>query len=395
MSKLSVRDLPLTGKRVLIRVDFNVPLDSRGFITDDTRLQASIPTIRYVLEHGGKPILMSHLGRPKGQPKAEFSLKPCAHRLAELLGIHVAMAPDSVGPEVEKLSRTLQANEILLLENLRFHPGEEDCDKEPNFVSELALLGDCYVNDAFGTAHRAHASTYYLARQFPHLAAAGLLLEKEIAYLGEALVHPKHPFVAVIGGSKVSSKLGVLKSLVNKVDTLMVGGAMAFTFLKADGVEVGDSLVEDELLDATRELRGMGAQIWLPKDVVIVQEMHNESPQQIVSIVEGIPPGWRGVDVGPVTLKEWQPLILSAQTVFWNGPLGVFEMPNFAKGTFQMAHLIAHAEGVTVVGGGDSIAAVNQAQVGNAISHLSTGGGAALELIEHGTLPGLEVLTEK
>jgi phosphoglycerate kinase len=395
MRKLSIRDLALADKRVLTRVDFNVPLDPEGRITDNTRIQAAIPTIRYLLEAGAHPILMSHLGRPKGEWKTELSLAPCAQCLSELLCSKVIMAPDAIGPEVEKLAAALQPGEILLLENLRFHRGEEHPDKEPSFVDGLAKLGDCYINDAFGTAHRRHASTVVLAEHFPNQAAAGLLMEKEITFLGETLLEPKRPFIAVVGGAKVSSKLGVLKSLAAKADQLMIGGGMAYTFFKQQGIPIGDSLVEDDLMQETGNLKSSFNNILLPKEVVIANEFRNDAMAETIAIEQGIPQDWMGVDTGAATIQSWKPTLLQAKTIFWNGPLGVFEFPNFAKGTFQMAHILAKAAATTIVGGGDSVAAVNQAGVSDAITHISTGGGATLEFIELGTLPGLDALSDK
>ncbi len=368
MKQLSVQDLELKGKRVLIRVDFNVPQDELGNITDDTRIRAAVPTIEYVLKQGGKPVLMSHLGRPKGKVVPALTLKPCAERLAKLLGQPVALEP--------------KEGEITMLENLRFHPEEEK--PTPAFIKWLAGHGDVYVNDAFGTAHRAHASVVGVAKEMPQ-AAAGLLLQKEIEFLGEALLNPMRPFVAIIGGAKVSSKLGVLKALAGKVDTLLIGGGMAYTFLKSRGIEVGDSLLEEDLVGAAREI-DQSCKISLPIDVRL-------DTGEVIEVAGGIPKGRSGLDAGPATLQAWRPAIASAHTILWNGPLGVFEKEEFAKGTFALARLIADSKAVTIVGGGDSVAAVKQAGVAEKISHISTGGGAALEYIENGTLPGLEALT--
>lgn len=355
---------------MLIRVDFNVPQDADGNITDDTRIRAALPTIECVLKQGGRPVIMSHLGRPKGKVVPALTLRPCANRLAELLGRPVALEPEK--------------GEITMLENLRFHPEEEKPTAE--FIRWLAGHGDVYVNDAFGTAHRAHASVVGVAKAMPQ-AAAGFLLQKEIDFLGEALLNPKHPFVAIIGGAKVSSKLGVLKALAGKVDTLLIGGGMAYTFLKSRGIEVGDSLLEEDLVDAAREI-DQSCNVTLPIDVRL-------DTGEVIEVAGGIPPGRSGLDAGPATIEAWRPTIDGAKTILWNGPLGVFEKPQFAEGTFAIARIIADADAVTIVGGGDSVAAVKQAGVAEKMSHISTGGGAALAYIENGTLPGLEALSVK
>lgn len=370
MKQLSVQDLELKDKRVLIRVDFNVPQDENGNITDDTRIRAALPTIEYVLAQGGRPVLMSHLGRPKGKVVPALTLKPCAQRLGELLDREVAMEPEE--------------GEITLLENLRFHPEEEK--PTPEFIAELASRGDLYVNDAFGTAHRAHASVVGVARAMPQ-AAAGLLLQKEIDFLGGALLDPKRPFIAIVGGAKVSSKLGVLKALAQKVDTLLIGGGMAYTFLKARGIEVGKSLLEEELMDEAREITRACKELLLPVDVRL-------ETGEVVAI-DQIPADKGALDVGPETIEAWRPFLSSAKTVLWNGPVGVFEDPQFSKGTFALARAVADSPAITVVGGGDSVAAINQAGVAENISHISTGGGAALEYIEFGTLSGIEALSTK
>ncbi len=398
MAKLGLQDLELKDKRVLVRVDFNVPLDENGHITDETRITASLPTLRYILSQGGKPILMSHLGRPKGVRNERLSLKPCAEALSFYLAIPVHLAPDCIGPLVEKMAQEMGQDEVLLLENLRFHRGEEHPDEEPGFAGQLAKLGDVYVDDAFGTAHRAHASTVACAKLFPTTAAAGCLLAAELRFLGEALLHPKRPFVALIGGAKVSTKLGVLKALSRKVDTLLIGGGMAYTFLKARGIEVGGSLVEDDALDQARlimeECLKSGVTLLLPEDLVIAAEFKNETLAEIVPTREGIPKGWQGLDIGPATVRGWIPLLKAAATIFWNGPVGVFEFPQFARGTFEIAKILTECDGITIVGGGDSLAAVNASGLADQIDHLSTGGGAALEFIEYGHLPGVDALTD-
>jgi len=390
---MNIQDLPIKDKKVLLRVDFNVPLNKEGAITDDTRIREALPTIRYILSQGGSVILMSHLGRPEGKKDSHLSLKPIAKRLSQLLGKEVKMAPDSVGQEVEKMAAALKPQELLLLENLRFYPAEEKPEKDPEFVKQLAKLGDLYINDAFGTAHRAHSSTAKIAQCFKEKKGAGFLLQKELDFLGRYFASPQHPFYAIIGGAKVSSKLGVLKSLLSKADALFIGGGMAFTFMKAKGINIGNSLVEDHLLDAAREFLDSAIKpIFLPKDIVIAKEFSNESEKQIIDIEEGIPDGWQGMDIGPKTLKAWKEEIQKGQMVFWNGPLGVFEFPNFGNGTTEMAKMLSNLNAITIAGGGDSLAAINQSGLGESFSHLSTGGGACLEYIEFGHLPGIDSL---
>lgn len=397
--KLSLADLDLNGKRVLMRVDFNVPLDAKGSITDDTRIKASLPSILHILHAGGALILMSHLGRPKDQKKPEFSLAPCAKRLSEILGVNVKMAPDCIGPEVVKLAEDLQPGEILLLENLRFHKGEEKPDSDPSFAKSLADLGDVYVNDAFGTAHRAHASTAVIAQYFPGASAAGFLLDKEIQFLGNTLLEPRRPFAAIIGGSKISTKIGILKSLIKKVDTLLIGGGMAYTFFKAQGWHIGNSLHEDDQLVAAREIlrdaKELGVTVLLPVDNVITDHLDKADRKiQIVESAKGIPENFMGVDIGPKTIEHFKKALQNAGTILWNGPLGIFEQAEFAKGTNEIAKTIGNLSAVSIVGGGDSIAALQKAGLSEKISHISTGGGASLEYIELGTLPGIEALSE-
>lgn len=389
MQKLTLKDLSLQGKRVLMRVDFNVPID-KGKISDDSRIRAALPSIEYVLGHGASLILMSHLGRPKG-PDKELSLAPCAKRLSELLQKQVQMAPDCVGSEVEKMAKGLHAGEILMLENLRFHTGEEAPDKDPAFAKSLASLGDCYVNDAFGTAHRAHASTAVIAKFFPKTSAMGFLIEKEVNELSPLLANPKRPFYAIIGGAKVSTKIGVIKQLLNKVDALFIGGGMIYTFLKADGIEIGASICEDaaEVKDIPRD------KLRLPKDLVIADRFANDANIKTISLGQNIPPGWQGMDIGPETVHEWSKELGKAATVFWNGPLGVFEMPHFAKGTKGIAERLANSKAKTIVGGGDSVAAIEQMGLQKRFAHLSTGGGASLEFLEFGHLPGIDALSNK
>lgn len=398
MRKMLVTDLDLKGKKVLIRVDYNVPLDKSGNITDDSRIEASIPTIKYVLEKGGFPILMSHLGRPNGKPVLEMSLGPCAKVLSRMLDKPVLMASDCIGEKVEQMVKGMKPGYVILLENLRFHDAEENPEKDPIFVQKLAKLADFYVNDAFGTAHRAHSSTATIAQYFPGKAAMGFLIEKEIKFLRDTFTAPRRPFIAIIGGAKVSTKLGVIKSLLSKVDNLLIGGGMAYTFLKAQGKNVGNSIVENDLLDTAKDVlqafKKAGVTLQLPIDHLIADQISNNAQTRIVSAEEGIPPGFQGVDIGPQTIEEFKSQINIGKTVFWNGPLGIFEIPNFAKGTYAIADTVANLQATTIVGGGDSVSAVRHANLAHKITHLSTGGGASLEFIEYGTLPGLDALSE-
>lgn len=395
MTKLTLEDLPLKGKRVLMRVDFNVPLSKTGEITDDSRIRAALPSIEYILKNGASLILISHLGRPKAKPDPQFSLTPCAKRLSELLHKPVSFASDCIGPSVEKMASQLKVGQIILLENVRFHEGEEEPEKDPSFVSELAKLGDLYVNDAFGTAHRAHASTAFIARLFPHKAAMGFLMQKELSFLSPLLHHSKHPFYAILGGAKVSTKAGIIHSLLKKVDALYLGGAMIFTFLKAKGGHVGDSLVEESEIKAAGDLIDrFSSQLHFPVDLVIANAFSNDAKSRIISITDPIPNGWRGMDIGPQTVQKWSKEFEPAQTIFWNGPLGVFEMAQFAAGTAGIAKSLSHSNGQVIVGGGDSVAAVQQMGFGNSFAHLSTGGGASLEYLEFGHLPGIDALSE-
>jgi len=394
MAIRSVRDLDIAGKRVLVRVDFNVPLLPDGSVGDDTRLRASLPTIRYLLEQGAAVISMSHLGRPKGGPDPKLSLRPVAARLAELLGQPVQFAPDCVGAETVALARSLRPGQVLLLENLRFHPEEERND--PAFAQQLAALADLYVNDAFGAAHRAHASTAAIARLLP--SAAGLLMQREIEVLSGLLEAPKKPFGAIIGGAKISSKIGVLEQLLARIDLLVLGGAMANTFLKAQGYAVGASLVEDGQLAVARQTlltaEQRGVQVILPVDVVIADRFAADAALQVVA-VDGILPGWAVLDVGPQTVERIRQAVARCATVLWNGPLGMFEFPAFAGGTLAVAHMLAdNPDIVSVVGGGESVAAVEQAGLSDRITHVSTGGGASLELLEGKTLPGVAALAQ-
>jgi phosphoglycerate kinase len=388
MSKLSIRDLDLKGKRLFIRVDFNVPLANGGQeITSDKRIKASLPSIQYALEQGAGLILASHLGRPKGKPNPEMSMKPIAQRLQELLGRPVKMAPDCIGPEVEAMKPA--PGDVLLLENLRFHPEEEKND--PGFSKKLAALCDLYVNDAFGSAHRAHASTVGMIAFVPK-AAAGLLMDQELKYLGMVTTNPARPSVAILGGAKVSDKIEVISNLAKIVDKLLIGGAMAYTFLKSQGQPVGKSLVEDDKLDLARDLLAkFGAKLVLPVDHVVVSELKEGAPNEVVDTV---PDGKMGVDIGPKTIDAFSKVIAGAKTIIWNGPMGVFEKPPFDKGTVAVAKAVAGSGAVSVVGGGDSEKAVKSAGVTAKISHVSTGGGASLEFLAGIELPGVAALTD-
>ena len=394
MAKKTVRDVDLKGKRVLCRVDFNVPLKG-GKISDDTRIRESLPTLRYILQQkGSRLILMSHLGRPKDKPEPEYSLKPVAQRLAELLARPVTMAPDCVGEAVEAQAAALREGEVLLLENVRFHKAETE--NSPEFAARLARLGDIYVNDAFGSAHRAHASTEGVAHHLP--AVAGLLMEKEIKFLGGVFENPQKPFVAIIGGAKVSTKIAVLESLLPRVSSLIIGGGMAYTFLKVQGIAVGKSLVEEDFLATARSLlKKAGEQkvkVLLPLDHKVGAEFNEAAKAEYVAGT-AIPADRIGMDIGDKTLASYREAIAAAGTVVWNGPLGVFEFPEFAKGTLEVAKMVAACKGTTVVGGGDSVAAVQKFGLADKISHVSTGGGASLELLEGKALPGIVALADQ
>ena len=390
LNKRTVKDIqPLQGKRVLVRVDFNVPLKN-GTITDDTRIRAALPTINYILSNGASAVLMSHLGRPKGVDPSQ-SLKPVAARLGELLGKTIKFADDCVGAATEEQAKALKSGEVLLLENLRFHKEEEKND--PNFAKQLAVLGDVYVDDAFGSAHRAHASVEGVTHFLP--SAAGFLMEKEINFLGGVLENPEHPLVAILGGAKISDKLPVIRNLLPLADVLIIGGGMANTFLKAEGYEMGDSLVENDALDQARELLGCcSGKLMLPVDAVVADAFSNEANSQVVT-VGGVKPGWRILDIGPTTISRYTDALRDAKMVVWNGPMGVFEFSKFAAGTTEVAKAVAAASAVTVIGGGDSVAAVEKAGVADKITHISTGGGASLEFLEGKTLPGVAALPDK
>ncbi|MCX7918234.1 MAG: phosphoglycerate kinase [bacterium] len=395
MNKLCISDIELKGKRVLVRVDFNVPQDEQGNITDDTRIRASLPTIQYIIEKGGKAILMSHLGRPKGKVDEKYRLTPIGKRLSELLGKPVIKLDDCIGPQVESVVNAMKEGEVVLLENVRFYAEEEKND--PEFARKLAKLGDVYVNDAFGSAHRAHASTEGVAK-YIQPAVAGFLMKKEIDYLGKALENPARPFLAILGGAKVSTKIGVIKNLLNKVDSLIIGGGMAYTFLKAQGGSIGKSLIEEDQIPLAKEILAKanekGIPLLLPIDHIIADNFAPDANVQ--TVVQGkIPEGWMGMDIGPATIEKFASEIKKAKTIVWNGPLGVFEMEPFAKGTNAIAKLVGESGAVTIIGGGDSIAALEKAGYIDKMSHVSTGGGASLEFLEGIELPGVAALTNK
>jgi phosphoglycerate kinase len=390
MKKLSVSDLDVTGRRVFVRVDFNVPLE-HGVVTDDTRIRETLPTLRLLIERGALLVVASHLGRPKGKPKPEFSLEPVRERVSSLLGRDVRFVSEVSGPAVDDAVRKLGSGDVLLLENLRFHSGEEAND--PGFARALASTAELYVNDAFGAAHRAHASTAGMVKHF-RLAAAGLLMEKELHYLGMALSSPPRPFLGLLGGAKVSDKIDVVRSLLSKVDRLLIGGGMAYTFLRARGLPTGKSLVEEDKIDLARELLSEGgAKLALPRDHVVASRFEATAETNVLPIGE-IHDGWMGLDIGPATVAAYAEDLRKAKLIVWNGPMGVFEMEPFAKGTVAIAEVVASAEAVSIVGGGDSVAAVHRAGVASRITHISTGGGASLEFLAGEKLPGVEVLTD-
>lgn len=389
-SKKTITDVDVNKKRVLVRVDFNVPLKGDE-VADDTRIRAALPTINYLLEHDAAVILCSHLGRPKGKPDVELTLRPVAEHLAELLDKPVAFAIDCIGPVAEEAAHELGFGEVLVLENTRFHPGEKRND--PEMARQLASLADMYVMDAFGSAHRAHASTEGISNYLP--AVAGFLMEKEIQYLGQVISDPQKPFIAILGGAKVSDKIGVIRNLLAKTDFILIGGGMANTFFKAQGYPVGDSLVEDEALDTARELLQVaGSRLRLPVDVVIANRFDNDAESKVMAMAP-VPEGWRILDIGPETVSAYDKVLHDARTIVWNGPMGVFEFPKFAVGTFGVAEAVAESEAASIVGGGDSVAAINQSGLQDRITHISTGGGASLEMMEGKVLPGIAALEDK
>ncbi len=394
MNKKTLEEIGVTGKRVLVRVDFNVPLDDEKKVTDETRIKAALPTIKYLIDNKAKVVLMSHLGRPKGQFNDKFSLKPVAERLSQLLGKEVVQANDVIGKSAKECVSNMKDGDVVLLENVRFHKEEEKND--PDFAKALAQLGDVYVNDAFGTAHRAHASTEGVAKYLP--AVAGYLIKKELDFLGKALTDPEHPFVAILGGAKVSDKIGVITNLLDKVDALIIGGGMAYTFIKAMGFGIGNSLLEEDKVPLAQEIinqaKQKGVKLLLPLDSVVAKEFKNDTEYKVVD-EQHIPDNWMGMDIGPETIKLFSDEIAKAKTVVWNGPMGVFEMPNFSKGTKAVAQAVAQCQGTTIIGGGDSAAAVVQLGFADKMTHISTGGGASLEFLEGKELPGIAALNDK
>jgi len=394
LNKKTVEDIDVKGKRVIVRVDFNVPLDENLNITDDKRIVGALPTIKYLIDHGAKTILVSHLGRPKSGFEEKYSMKPVAKRLSELLGKEVIMAKDVIGEDAKAKAAALKEGEVLLLENVRFH--KEETKNDPNFAKELASLAEIFVNDAFGTAHRAHASTAGLADYLP--AVCGFLIKKEIEVMGKALSNPKRPFVAILGGAKVSDKIGVIENLLDKVDSLLIGGGMAYTFLKAKGYHIGNSICEDDKLDLARELmekaEKKGVNLMLPIGSIVAKEFKNDTEYKYVPS-DAMPDGWMGVDIGSLTIEKFAKEIKKAKTIVWNGPMGVFEFPNFAVGTKEIARAVAESGAISIVGGGDSAAAIEQLGFADKITHISTGGGASLEFLEGKVLPGIAVLMDK
>ena len=394
MNKKTIKDIDLKGKKVLVRCDFNVPMDEEKNITDNTRIVAALPTIKYLLENNCAIILCSHLGRPKGEFKPEFSLKPVAEELSKLLDKEIIMAKDVIGEDAKEKAKNLKNGEVMLLENVRFH--REETDNDPEFSKELANMAEIYVNDAFGAAHRAHSSTAGVSEYLP--AVAGLLIEKELQFLGNALNNPERPFVAILGGAKVSDKIGVIDSLLEKVDTLIIGGGMAYTFFKAQGYEVGKSICELDKLDLAKELmekaKNKGVKLMLPIDTVVGKEFNINTESKNVKCTE-IPADWEGFDIGKETIKMFSEEIKKAKTVVWNGPVGLFEFPQFAIGTNEIAKVLSQIDATTIIGGGDSAAAVKKAGLQDKMTHISTGGGASLEFLEGKKLPGIECLMNK
>ena len=391
MNKKTVENIDVSGKKVLVRCDFNVPQDENGKITDNRRIVSALPTIKYLIDDGAKVILCSHLGRPKGEFKEKYSLKPVAEELSKLLGKEVKLAKDIIGEDAKNLANNLQSGEVMLLENVRFHKEEEE--NNPEFAKELANMAQIYVNDAFGTAHRAHATTAGVADYLP--AVSGFLIKKELDFMGGALENPQRPFVAILGGAKVSDKIGVIESLLEKVDTLIIGGAMAYTFLKAQGSEIGKSLCEEDKIELAKSLlqkaEEKGVKLMLPLDNVVAKEASENAETKVVTEIEA---EYAGFDIGPATIEEYTKELENAKTVIWNGPLGMFEINQFAKGTMTIAERLADIEAITIIGGGDSAAAVEKAGLAEKMSHVSTGGGASLEFLEGKKLPGIECLED-
>ncbi|MBM3207365.1 MAG: phosphoglycerate kinase [Chlamydiae bacterium] len=397
MNLPSINSLDLFNKKILIRVDFNVPLNSDRTIADPSRILQTLPTINYVLEKGGIPILMSHLGRPNGKVNLDYSLKPCADYLNNVLKLNVILAPNCCDESTLSMAKSLKQGDLLLLENLRFHRAEEHPEEDPSFAKKLSELGDIYINDAFGTAHREHSSTFTVAQYFKGKSAAGLLLEKEVNYLEKLLLNPTIPFYAIIGGSKISSKLGILKSLASKSQGIFIGGGMCFNFMKVLGHEIGDSLCEPDLLSTTKnfidECIQQNTKLFLPKDILIAKSIDASADTKIVNFNSNIPDGYIGVDIGPATIKDWFEHLSKAKTIFWNGPVGIFEISPFSNGTFCLAkHIASINDCTTVVGGGESVSVIHKLHLENKFSHISTGGGASLEFIENGSLPGIKAL---
>jgi phosphoglycerate kinase len=395
LKKLSITDVNLAGKRVFMRVDFNVPLDADLKITDDTRIRASLPSIMYALENGARLILASHMGRPKGQRVATMSMQPVAERLAELLKTDVIAVGDCVGPEIEEITKSLEDGQVMLLENLRYY--KEETDNCPDFAKGLAKLADLYINDAFGTAHRAHASTEGITHHLD-TCAAGFLIAKEIEYFDNVIAAPKSPFVAILGGAKISTKIPVIENLIDKVDTLLIGGGMAFTFLKAMGAEIGKSLLEENMVEQAKgfieRAEAEGKALLLPTDVIVADAFSNDANNVTVSWEE-IPANWMGLDIGPATAKAWSEVVQEAKTVVWNGPMGAFEMSNFANGTIELGKAVGEMDGISIVGGGDSVAALDVIGIRDKVSHVSTGGGASLDFLAGKVLPGIDALNDK
>jgi len=399
MKKLSLKDLDLTNKKVLMRVDFNVPINEDGTILDDTRIKAAFKSINYILDNKASLILMSHMGRPKGKKDPKFSLKIVAKKLSVLINKNVQMALDCIGNEVENLAKNLKPGEILLLENLRFHEAEEKPQNDANFAKNLAKLAEIYVDDAFGAAHRKHSSIFTITQYFQSKAAMGFLMENEIEHLKKLVKNPQRPFYAIIGGAKISSKIGVINSLIDKVDALFIGGNMPYTFLKALNKTVGSSIVEPSFIKEAEKIiekcDKKNVKLHLPLDIVLADDFNNNAKTQIINTDENFPDTYQGMDIGPKTIKQWTNLLKDANTIFWNGPLGVFEFSNFAKGTNEIAKAISKINCYSIIGGGESIAAINKIGIANKFTHISTGGGASLEYIEFGTLPGIEALSDK